>query len=137
MREPVLCYVKEPWAYFTTQELSRQWGDDWNGAPYEHNAGPPCAYAEHDKEAGREPWEIVKVAWDGDFETPSCGHCNSPFTVEQINSGAIAWLRTSRWIHGKACAIPAGTTLARFRELIRAGGGFVYESTNNEPKGNQ
>lgn len=39
--EPVLCYVRSPWAYFTTRPLFEQWGDDWNDAPYEHNAGEP------------------------------------------------------------------------------------------------
>ena len=37
----VLCYVDAPWAYFTTRRLSEQWGDDWDDAPYEHNAGTP------------------------------------------------------------------------------------------------
>ena len=41
MKEPILCYVKGPWAYFTTQPLKKQWGDDWDDAPYEHNAGEP------------------------------------------------------------------------------------------------
>lgn len=25
-----LCYVSRPWAYFTTQSLDKQWGDDWD-----------------------------------------------------------------------------------------------------------
>lgn len=125
---PVLCYVKGSWAYFTTRKLSEQWGDDWNDAPYEHNAGTPYEYSDHDKKEGREPWQIVKVAWDGDFEPPSEGHCNSPWSVEQINAGAVAWLRTSRWRSGKPVIIPAGTTLERFCELIREGGGTVYQA---------
>lgn len=28
-------------AYFTTQPIAEAWGDDWDDAPYEHNAGPP------------------------------------------------------------------------------------------------
>jgi len=123
---PVLCYVDGPWAYFTTRKLSEQWGDDWDDAPYEHNAGTPYDYSEHDKKEGREPWQIIKVAWDGDFEPPSEGHYNSPWSVEQINAGAVAWLRTSRWRTGKPVIIPAGTTLERFCELIRKGGGTVY-----------
>jgi len=123
---PVLCYVDGSWAYFTTRKLSDQLGDDWNDAPYEHNAGTPYEYSEHDRKEGREPWLIIKVAWDGDFEPPCEGHCNSPWSVEQINAGAVAWLRTSRWRTGKPVIIPTGTTLERFCELIREGGGAVY-----------
>lgn len=123
---PVLCYVDGPWAYFTTRKLSEQWGDDWNDAPYEHNAGTPYDYSEHDRKEGHAPWEIIKVAWDGDFEPPSEGHYNSPWSVEQINAGAVAWLRTSRWRTGKPVIIPAGTTLERFCEMMREGGGTVY-----------
>jgi len=36
-----LCYVDLPWVYFTTQDLDKQWGDDWDDAPYEHNAEEP------------------------------------------------------------------------------------------------
>lgn len=123
---PVLCYVSGCWAYFTTRKLSEQWGDDWSDAPYEHNAETPYEYGEHDRNKGRAPWTITKVAFDGDFEPPCEGHCNSPWSVEQINAGAVAWLRTSRWHGGKPVIVPAGTTLERFCELIREGGGNVY-----------
>lgn len=33
MTEAVLCYVDGNCAYFTTQPLDQQWGDDWNDAP--------------------------------------------------------------------------------------------------------
>jgi hypothetical protein len=41
MVEPILCYVSENFAWFTTRSLEEQWGDDWDDAPYEHNAGEP------------------------------------------------------------------------------------------------
>lgn len=122
-REPVLCYVSGNFAYFTTQELSRQWGDDWDDAPYEHNAGRPYEWTQGDK---CEPWEIVKVAFDGDFEQPSEGCCNSPWSVQAINAGAAAWLRSSSYRAGPVVAIPAGTTLGRFAELVRKAGGRAY-----------
>lgn len=131
---PVLCYVRGNWAYFTTQKLSEQWGDDWNDAPYEHNAGNPYDYSEHDAKAGRKPWKIIKLAWDGDFDPPCEGHTNSPWSVEQINSGGVCWLRTSRWSGAKQVIIPAGTTLARFCDLIREGGGEVYSPSRKQQK---
>jgi len=95
-------------------------------APYEHNSGTPYAFHEHDKKAGKEPWEICRVAWYGPFRTPCDGHLNSPYSVEQINSGAVAWLTTESWIKEQV-VIPAGTTLADFKRLInKAGEGRVY-----------
>lgn len=120
---PVLCYVDGSWAYFTTQKLSEQWGDDWNDAPYEHNAGEP--YQWHDRRDS-EPWQIIKVAWDGEFEAPCAAQYNSPWSVQRINAGAVAWLQTSRWIGGDPIVIMAGTTIEDFCQKIREGGGRVY-----------
>ena len=117
---PRLCYIDGPWAYFTTQPLADQWGDDWNDAPYEHNAGTP--YGPLDDET----FEIVKVAWDGDWDTPCAGHGNSPWSVQQINAGAVAWLLSTPWRKRGPFVIMAGTTLDRFCDLIREGGGNVY-----------
>ena len=35
-----LCYVDGNKAWFTNN-FEKQWGDDWNDRPYEHNAGLP------------------------------------------------------------------------------------------------
>lgn len=127
MSEPRLCYVAGDWAYFTTQDVTEQWGDDWNDAPYEHNAGEPYG-PWRDGEA----WEITRVAFDGPFERPCDGHFNSPYTVEQINAGAVAWLRTDRW-HDVTVAIPAGTTLDDFVLLVGSAGGRVYLPSEATP----
>ena len=126
-----LCYVDGAWAYFTTQPLDKQWGDDWNDAPYEYNAGTPYEYGEHDRKQGRDPWELCKCAFDGYWDTPETehfnnpySHFNSPYSVEAINGGAIAWLRQTH--RGININIPAGTTLDEFIRLIELGGGRVY-----------
>lgn len=80
-----LCFVKDNFAYFTTKPLSEQWGDDWNDIPYECNAGIPY---EDDRS------EIIKVAYTGSLSTPSTVFRSSEFSVEEINSGNIAWLRS-------------------------------------------
>ena len=123
MSDPVLCYVDEPWAYFTTQNLEDQWGDDWDDAPYECNAGEPYQYSEHDKSEGKDPWQIIKVAYDGMFNAP-CWNMKSQYSVEMINSKAVSWL--VNWQGEKSISILAGTTLADFCKLIRQGGGKVY-----------
>lgn len=120
MPEPVLCYVDRQWAFFTTQELSKQWGDDWNDAPYEHNAEMP--YEWHDRDPN-EPWEIIRVAWVGPYEQPCDGYRNSPWSVEQINRKAVAWFVPSI---GTAEPIFAGTTLTDFCRMMKAAGGSVY-----------
>lgn len=160
--EPRLCYVEGDWAYFTTQPLDKQWGDDWDDAPYEHNAGEPYYPCWHNHPAninsphrglnpdtkeplepgelcrcpscledwdedGKAKWSVTKVAFDGDFEPPDFGLTNSRYSVQQINAGVVAWLKTGSWRAECQIVIPAGTTLDEFRQLIYAGGGKVYE----------
>jgi hypothetical protein len=130
-KDAVLCYVAGQWAYFTTRKLSEPLGDDWNDAPYEHNAGTPYEFGDHDRKKGIHPWFIIKVAWDGNFNQPHDHYHNSPWSVEQINAGAVAWLVTSKSSDNKWVTIPAGTTLDRFCELIRIGGGTVFLANAN------
>ena len=108
-----LCYVDPPWAYFTSQDLDKQWGDDWNDAPYEHNAEEPYT---------GEGWEIVKVAYNCDLRTPAHNYLNSPFSVEQINAQQVPWL----WTWDNAVTIHAGASLDGFVKAIKAIGGDVY-----------
>ena len=118
-KNAVLCYIEGPWAFFTTQLLKNQWGDDWDDAPYEHNAG--CLYGSDEGD-----WEIVKIAWDGPFITPNGGVMNSRYSVQSINRGDVAWLRQEGWHKGLACPIHAGTTLQEFRDRMISAGGMVY-----------
>ena len=118
MSEPVLCYVRAPWAYFTTQKLSEQWGDDWDDAPYEHNASCPYTDDGH---------EIVKLAYEGELETPADkAGLNSRYSVEEINAGAVAWLASPSWCSGEKVVIPAGTSISNFIKLVKKSGGAVY-----------
>ena len=122
--DAVLCYIEGPWAFFTTQELSKQWGDDWNDAPYEHNAGWPYAWDERTDKA-KKLWKIVRVAFDAELYAPATGMGNSRYSVEMINAGCIPWLASDS--HAKnPIAIPAGTTLYDFIERIHKVGGNVF-----------
>lgn len=140
MNELKLCYVDLPWCYFTTKELSEQWGDDWNDAPYEHNAGTPyrpCWHREGGKacdcESCKRDWnddgtpkfEIKKVSIDGCLEQPCDGHFNSPYSVEMINRGDVPWLKTPDY-EKKQISIMAGTSLEKFIELVKAADGEIY-----------
>ena len=120
-----LCYVDESWAFFTSQALDKQWGDDWNDAPYEHNAGTPYESREDEEEQ----WVVFRVAWKGSFSTPASTYGNSPYSVEMINAGAVAWLTSESWADNKdkgIVCIPAGATLREFKDKLESKGGIVF-----------
>lgn len=121
--EPVLCYVSWPddtmrekaAAYFTTRKLALQWGDDWNDAPYEHNAGSPYPAREG------EDWEIWRVefraSWDS-LRSPECfaRDGNSWISVQDINQRkAQPWLRD---VDSKI-RVWAGTPMREVIDLLR------------------
>lgn len=131
-----LCYVDEPRAYFTTQELEKQWGDDWNDTPYEHNAGLPYTPSHPEREFtnGEPNWEVVLLFYDAELVTPSDTGINSAYSVEKINQGAVAWLWDKYGDSG--VAIQAGTTLPEFKRLIKKAGGKIYsEDSSGATKG--
>lgn len=139
MSEPVLCYVEGSCAYFTTQPLADQWGDDWDDAPYEHNAGTPYEWRADKWDMATRTlvpndhprWEIVKVYFDGDLVTPDARYGNSPFSVEKINRGDVPWLEPYM---GHGVRIMAGCTVSVFKDLVREAGGRVYvEEANQSP----
>lgn len=121
--EAVLCYVRDQWAFFTTQPLSDQWGDDWNDAPYEHNAGDPYSWL---VSSGKPEYEIIRVAYIAHMETPAeLANGNSHYSVEDINRGDVAWLRPySNNSRGKP--IFAGVTVEEFKRAIWQIRGDVY-----------
>lgn len=79
MAECKLCYVENGIMYFT-DNMEEVHGDDWNDIPYEHNAEEP-----------NEECINKMIAFRGDcFAKEPCERGN--FSVDEINSGAIAWL---------------------------------------------
>ena len=95
-----LCYVSGNVLYFT-DNFAKQWGDDWNDAPYEHNAGEPYDrkdYTEYDDDWCKKHGcgnikNIAFLGYDGwNIKQPCDGHYNSPYSVDDINKGAVAWL---------------------------------------------
>lgn len=138
-----LCYVSSGSAYFTTKELDKQWGDDWDDAPYEHNAGSPYTPCWHNEEGsekypcdcdlckrdwnkdGSPKWEIVEIKFEADLSEPCDGHFNSPYSVDSINAGAVAWLSSSQWTKDKVF-IQAGCLIDDFIDKIESIGGEVY-----------
>lgn len=107
-----LCYVEDGVAWFTS-DFDGQWGDDWNDAPYEHNAGEPYV---------REGVRLVRLRFESPLATPAeIANGNSRYSVEMINAGAAAWLSAP-----KRKPIFGGITMAQFIELVFESGGVVY-----------
>ena len=105
----VLRYIDRhaPVAYFCEPDA---WGDDWNDAPWEHNAERPTS------------WITRVVYLDSDLETPGHNMLNSPWSVDDINKGAVAWLSSH---YGRGIHIPAGATVAEFVRQVGAAGGIA------------
>jgi hypothetical protein len=102
-----LCYVDGGLMYFTS-DFENQWGDDWDDTPYEHNAEPP--YTD-------ENIKLIKIYFNRntyDWKDPAWRYNNSPFSVKDINSGAVAWLYNEE----KRIAINAGETLKEVFEKL-------------------
>jgi hypothetical protein len=125
-----LCYVdgRDRFAWFTSIPLADQWGDDWNDSPYEHNAGEP--YSTHKEGSERVEHHLVKVAWDGPYETPAeQAGINSMWSVERINGGPIAWLIPTSWGVTEGAdvkPIHAGASLVDFVIALEKAGGHAY-----------
>jgi hypothetical protein len=111
-----------PRVFFTTGDITKEWGDDWNDAPWEHNAGSPyCNQKSADYFVMRiENGDLTSIRTPDEY-----GHGgNSPYSVEMINKGFCPWLVVDIWkpdlreYEEHANLFPAGTTLKDF--IVRA-----------------
>lgn len=88
------------YAFFTPKDLEDQWGDDWNDAPYEHNAGWPydidiVEVNENNVATKIEEYDVLQVSFalrSYNYTLPCDNHLNSPWSVQDINSDAVAWI---------------------------------------------
>lgn len=114
-----LCYVEKGDAYFTKLPLDKVWGDDWDDAPYECNAGLPYDY------------DLILHITEEYLREPCYWHYNSPYSVKAINSGAVAWL-TDR----ENVSIKAGVSPQEFIGLVHKAGDEVFVPLSNEQYNN-
>lgn len=115
-----LCYVEAGFAYFTNIPLTAQWGDDWDDAPYEHNAGLPY------KSAGDSVHAILKLGYLGPFCTPETmaveeGMPYSPWSVQDLNRAEFPWLTGDG---GEK--VWAGASPTEFTRIVQEAGGEVF-----------
>ena len=114
-------------AYFTRLDLLEQWGDDWNDAPYDCNAGGPYENSEGDiievpfAFVGSEDDEGYFSTYPLEYKLPKeYGGYNCPWSVEDINLGAVPWLfvKDMSKRHVPAVVIMAGISPVDFREKL-------------------
>lgn len=120
-----LCYIEGNKLYFTDAPLEKQWGDDWDDAPYEHNAGEPY----DDENITTAYVEDSSYSNLGMLITPCYGHQNSPYSVEDINlEKKIPWLRIKKKDNKNQeyIDIYAGASLEEVIQVIRENGGKIY-----------
>ena len=118
-----LCYVAGNVLYFT-DNFKRQSADDWNDRPYECNAGEPYEWNEElteEENIKRGYGHIRYIAFDGydgwNIRQPKDGHYNSPYSVDDINNGAIAWLFCE-----EAGGLKGGATIEEAVEWLKKAG---------------
>lgn len=114
-------------AYFTRLDLLEQWGDDWNDAPYDCNAEGPYENSEGDiievpfAFVGSEDDEGYFSTYPLEYNLPKdYGGGNCPWSVEDINLGAVPWLfvKDMSKRHVPAVVIMAGISPVDFREKL-------------------
>lgn len=111
-----LCYVRSNILYFT-DNFAGQDGDDWDDAPYEHNAGTPYEFIEGRNDNGHRGHLRYIACLDLDAQEPCDYYVNSPYSVDSINKGAMPWLTTSSYGN-----LMAGTTIEEaMRWLTKTG----------------
>lgn len=129
---PILCYVREHLAWFTTAPLLEQWGDDWNDIPYEDNAGDP-----YESKAGE--YRLYRLAYTSDILlTPSeRATGSSNVSVDMIHRKFTPWL--TDW-DGKY-QVGAGATMQEFTDTVLRAGGEVFVpirvTGHNDPNGHE
>jgi hypothetical protein len=127
-REPVLCFIRGPWAYFTTQPLNMQNGCGWQSDVAYFAVGVDTPHLPQQPDS----WKIIKVAFEApNLALPLEAGLNGVYSVEEINlRKAAPWLQTPAGSQPGETHyyVWAGTTLERFKEIVRKTGGEVYES---------
>lgn len=125
-----LCYIDGNKAWFTSN-FEHQWGDDWNDAPYEHNAEQPYDHwsglIEDNEDMFKRKWKKHTIKHKTlYFEIPYYSYLpcdnflNSPYSVEDINKNKVPWIKTEDF------KIVAGTSIEIFKAIVKQYGGKIY-----------
>ena len=109
--------------WFTVAEMRNQWGDDWDDAPYDEEAGEPYdSYV--DENGTRNCYNIYTLSLElpinRDRLKLPCEYANNSLSAAEINSGRAAWLYFIG--SGRRCdgiAVPAGLKVSEVLQLLK------------------
>ena len=134
-----LCFCRPGLAFFTTAPLQNQWGDDWDDAPWEHNAGSP--YSFFWLENVRCTCLITTVRFECEtLRLPGHAETNSRWSVKNITRDRVVPWLSSR--HDNRHAVDpalfqwdiwAGFTFQEFLTHINGAGGEVLWPIKETP----
>ena len=115
-----LCLVKGNCAYFSKDKPSDVYGDDWNDAPYEHNAGEPYGFK----------FPYFKVYFSAGLIDQTYMQTNSRYSVNDLNDRDCKhyWLRTDPcnvYINRFSIEIYTGILFSAFVRLVELVGGEI------------
>ena len=120
-----LCYVSGCFAYFTSKDLTEQWGDDWNDAPYEHNAGEPYGPCWHNNPVRRNSPESKRGYKPGTQTPLDVGEvCQNACCVNDWNADGTAKFKIEKMAFECELETPAdlaGSNSAYSVEMINSG----------------
>lgn len=140
MEDWKLCYVDDWTMYFTSLPLEKQWGDDWNDAPFEHNAGTPYESHGEFKPCAKVHYRDAIVPGT-QLIPPSHGHINSQWSVQAINKGSSPWLRaqiyrTDPWefVDVTGQALMAGASISEATDFVHRNGGIAWMAGKDNPQ---
>ena len=128
-----LCYVQHGILYFT-DNFEKQWGDDWDDAPYQHNAEEPYEYADDWPEYMNEHRGHIRYIG---YVPISCDLQEAYYwnpqdiSVEEINKGTVPWL-TNGW--NEKQGLYAGATMEETTEWLKRAGAVFGELTKGGKK---
>lgn len=118
-----LTFIDERNAWFCTDPATA-WGDDWNDAPHDCNAGLP--YFDH----GGDWYRVMFDPGNLELVGVQFGQAENKWgvlSVQEINEGAAPWLAEFDWRSGDLVnEVPAGVSVPEFVELLKESGGKVF-----------
>ena len=118
-----LTFIDERNAWFCTDPATA-WGDDWNDAPHDCNAGLPYF------DRGGDWYRVMFDPGNLELVGVQFGQAENKWgvlSVQEINEGAAPWLAEFDWRSGDLVnEVPAGVSVPEFVELLKESGGKVF-----------
>ena len=126
--------------YFTPFDATNITGDDWDNAPYEHNASEPYyarlgSYKDiHSKketavvaeDIGDKLVEVIIYSYDTAALASPCSYVlNSDYSVKDINEGMTPWI-VAKWFENGVAREEVIMANATYKEVVEKLDGFVY-----------